>query len=384
MLREKMSSIGHNPPMRIAERGFSCLIAAVLAILCTLALAGSAFADEPLGTPTSTEAGEAQAPGEGQPGGSGGQSEETQGGVGAQQQETGQETPLGGGEASGGTGDSAGEEPAQAQTTGGESGENAPSSPGTGETTGQTSVETPVETPPVTGQTVQEPVKEVAVPKAEGLEGATGALLHASSADSGAAQDSATARAVATSETSGEPQALVAGPLSPPPTAPMAGNGEAQTPATPALSSGGGPRGAIAAALRAGALSCELSALGGHATDNCTVGWLGEKRFVGSSTDGFARVDGSLAAAITGGLPPGGGHGGSAFGNAPVSPTPGPPPGGASGGAAVGGASGLAPSAFLSLAGLLLLAAPRAMRRLRLSSRPWLTACFVLIPERPG
>jgi hypothetical protein len=46
--------------------------------------------------------------------------------------------------------------------------------------------------------------------------------------------------------------------------------------------------------------------------------------------------------------------------------------------------SGTALSIFLTLAGLLLMAAPRAMRRLRLSCQPWLTACFVLIPERPG
>jgi hypothetical protein len=67
----------------------------------------------------------------------------------------------------------------------------------------------------------------------------------------------------------------------------------------------------------------------------------------------------------------------------PTSPTPGPAPAGAAGGAAVGG-SGIAPTAFLTLAGLLLLAAPHALRRLRLSSRPWRTSFFVLIPERPG
>jgi hypothetical protein len=48
------------------------------------------------------------------------------------------------------------------------------------------------------------------------------------------------------------------------------------------------------------------------------------------------------------------------------------------------GGSGMGLSTFLTLAGLLLLGAPRAMRRLRLSCEPWLTACFVLIPERPG
>ncbi len=382
MLREKMLWIGHNPPMRIAERGLYCLTAAILAILCTLAVASGAYADEPPGGPATPESAETQGQGEGQPSGSGGPSEETQG-AGGQSQETGQETPVTGEEVSG-SGGVVGEESGESPPAAGESGESAPTSPGTGETTEPASVEAP----PATEQTVQEPVKEIAVTKTEGLEGQeAGAAgpLHGNSSESGVAQDSV-ARAASAGEAAGESQALMAGPLSPPPTAPMAGSGEAQTPATPALGGGdNGPRGGLTAAQRAGALSCELSALGGSATDNCTVGWLGEKRFLGgSSTVGFARVDGSLAAAMTGTLPPGGGHGGSAVGNAPVSPAPGPAPGGASGGAAVGGASGLAPSAFLSLAGLLLLAGPRAMRRLRLSSRPWLTACFVLIPERPG
>jgi hypothetical protein len=378
MLREKMPWIGHNPLMRIAERGSFCLTTAILAILCTLVLATGARADEPAATPAMPGATEGQGPGEGQPAGPGGQSEETQGG-GVLPQEAGQETPLSGGEASGGSGGVAGEE---AAPVAGESGEGAPSSPGAGET----KEPAPVEVPPVVEQTVQEPANEVVVTKTgqEGQESGAAALLHGSSADSGAAQDSV-ARAASGGETAGESQALIAGPLSPPPAAPMAGAGEAQAPATLVLGGGeNGPRGGMTAAQRAGALSCELSALGGRTTDNCTVGWLGEKRFIaGSSTVSFGSVEGSLAVAMTGALPPGGGHGGSAVGNAPASPTPGPAPSGASG-AAVGGASGIAPSAFLSLAGLLLLAAPRAMRRLRLSSRPWLTACFVLIPERPG
>ncbi|HEY5046155.1 MAG TPA: hypothetical protein VII53_09900, partial [Solirubrobacteraceae bacterium] len=72
-----------------------------------------------------------------------------------------------------------------------------------------------------------------------------------------------------------------------------------------------------------------------------------------------------------------------AGGSRSVTPPPGQAPGGAFGGSATGG-SGVALSSFSSLAGLLLHAAPRAMRRLRLSCRPWLTAFFVLIPERPG
>jgi hypothetical protein len=118
-------------------------------------------------------------------------------------------------------------------------------------------------------------------------------------------------------------------------------------------------------------------------TDNCTAGWLGAQRFptVSGSPTGLATVAARLA--LVGADSPGGsGHGGSAVGAPPVSPAPAPAPAGASGAAT--GASGLALSGSLTLAGLLHLAAPRAMRRLRLSCQPWLTSCFVLIPERPG
>lgn len=59
-----------------------------------------------------------------------------------------------------------------------------------------------------------------------------------------------------------------------------------------------------------------------------------------------------------------------------------PSPGGASPATAAGTGSGL--SIFLILAGLLMLAAPWAKRRLRLASEPRRLAPFVLIPERPG
>ncbi len=66
-------------------------------------------------------------------------------------------------------------------------------------------------------------------------------------------------------------------------------------------------------------------------------------------------------------------------------PAPEPEPGGAGGGVAAGAAGGgVGMSGFLTFAALLLLAAPHALRRLRLSSRAFLTAFFVLIPERPG
>jgi hypothetical protein len=138
---------------------------------------------------------------------------------------------------------------------------------------------------------------------------------------------------------------------------------------------------AAIAAQRVQQLTCELSAVGGRMTDSCTAGSTATQRFQSASHTSFATDVASLAAA-TGDAPPGGGHGGSASGSPPVTPTPGPAPGGASGSAT--GASGFALSGFFTLAGLLLLGAPRALRRLRLSCQPWRTACFALIPERPG
>jgi hypothetical protein len=135
-------------------------------------------------------------------------------------------------------------------------------------------------------------------------------------------------------------------------------------------------------AQRAGALSCELSALGGSVANNCSTSWLGAtQRALSGSSVAFAASEGNTLA-VPVGSSSGGGHGGAAVASPPVSPGPGPAPSGASGSAA--GATGLALSGFLTLAGLLLLGAPRAMRRLRLSCKPLLTACFVLIPERPG
>ncbi|MCW3056640.1 MAG: hypothetical protein JWO21_609 [Solirubrobacterales bacterium] len=139
---------------------------------------------------------------------------------------------------------------------------------------------------------------------------------------------------------------------------------------------------AMKAARRAGDFICELSALGVRRSGNCGSGWLTAQRVLSGSPIGFAGAAASLAL-VGDGPPPGGGHGGSAVGNPPVSPANGSAPSGASGGSAMG-PSGLALSGFLTLAGLLLLGAPRAMRRLRLSCEPWRIGCFVLIPERPG
>jgi hypothetical protein len=75
---------------------------------------------------------------------------------------------------------------------------------------------------------------------------------------------------------------------------------------------------------------------------------------------------------------------GAAGGGRSMPPAPGPAPGGASGVSAGGGAAGVGLAGFLAFALLLALAAPRAMRRLKLACLPWRTAFFVLIPERPG
>jgi hypothetical protein len=135
----------------------------------------------------------------------------------------------------------------------------------------------------------------------------------------------------------------------------------------------------LSAAQRAEDLSCQLSGLSGSATGDCTARWSG--------TEGLASASATFVAGATpmtgSGAPPTGGYGGSTGGTRTVVPPPGPAPSGAFGGSAAGG-SGIALSGFFTLAGLLLMAAPLAMRRLRLSCRPWLTAFFVLIPERPG
>ncbi|HEV7162607.1 MAG TPA: hypothetical protein VGN25_05060 [Solirubrobacteraceae bacterium] len=120
-------------------------------------------------------------------------------------------------------------------------------------------------------------------------------------------------------------------------------------------------------------------------TSNCTAEWLNTQSLPSPSTLNLAGPVTSAITASAGTLAiPN--HGSSFVGGRQPDgpgPGPGPAPSGVSGGAATGG-SGVAFSGFVTLAGLLLLAAPRALRRFRLSCRPWLTAFFVLIPERPG
>ncbi len=397
-----MPGIGHNPFMRIVVNGAFCLRAGILAVLCTLAFAASAYADaaspgtEPEAKPVPSGQEAAGTPAGGSTG-SVAEATPPEGATGGPAPEPNPEsagTGQGGGGSPGGTGSVGGgehpetpppaketpppakeapppvQEPPPAVT-----GEGAPPTSGPG-----------VETTPVVTEPAKEVTTGIVVIKAAEEEAPAPGSHAVVSPGSGVSQ-AAVARAEEPGAATSGPSVAIAGGLTPPPTGPTGPTAaglepQASAPA-PAGGNGGGTH-AVTVAQRAGSLSCELSALGGRTIDNCTVGWLGGKRFLSSNVSVAPVADGLAAAASSAGLsPPGGGHGGSAVGNAPVSPGPGPAPSGASG-AAVGGASSVAPSAFLSLAGLLLLAAPRALRRLRLSCRPWLTACFVLIPERPG
>jgi hypothetical protein len=394
MLGENPAEMGHNPAMgEIGHCGICCRTA-FLAMLCSLALAASASAEAPAGPIGEGSAAPAGVGVEGvevptEPSGRG-PAPET---VGEVVGETAEGLTVGGGKETEGASEGApegggGEEHAETVPPEGGGGEEHPESTPPAEET--VVVETPVvmsleETsspaPTVPDQgTVEVATKALAGSGEEGLAGASSTPARTSS-DSGS---SAVAPSHTDSTPAQEPSAVLAAGLTPPPpTGPTTDRAEAQPPAASATAtSARRTQAAITASQRAGDLSCELAALGGRTMDNCAVGWLGGKRFVEASTGGFDPRSDPLVANTSGG-PPDNGHGGAVAGGAPISPAPGPAPSGASG-AAVGGSSGVAPSAFLSLAGLLLLAAPRALRRLRLSCRPWLAAFFVLIPERPG
>ncbi len=123
-------------------------------------------------------------------------------------------------------------------------------------------------------------------------------------------------------------------------------------------------------ACRLGARSLLVSGQGaGTISAGAAAGGAGSEPTLASTRGAAARS--SIARAGV----PGAGN--------PSLPSPSPSgPAGVSGAGA--GASGFGLLLFSTLAGLLLLAAPRAMRRLRLASEPWRQAPFVLAPERPG
>jgi hypothetical protein len=355
--------------------GRLCLRAFVLAILAVLLLAAGAQADVPGAGGETPEAQES---------GTGGATEQQQAGEGGWEGSP-QEAP---------------------QSTGGE-GEVAPETP-VGETPGEPTGETPAGETPVETQPVQpiEPVEEATPPPSEPVQETPVGTLPLESAEktpATAAEEPLTSKETSEEGASGGSPAhsstllAAAGPSDPSGRADALGEqAPSGPPATAAaitaqIAEVSGQEGSAkvipvrSAGSQAGRFKCELSALGGNMTDNCTAGWLGAPREVSSApTSAAVTAVSSLAAAAIANSPPGG-HDGSGLGGPPLTSAPGSAPGGSSGAAtgAGGGGSGTGVSTFLTLAGLLLLGAPRALRRLRLSFEPWLAGCFVLIAERP-
>jgi hypothetical protein len=350
--------------------GRLCLRAFVLSIFAVLLLAAAAQADVPLA------GGEAP---EGQEAGTGGVQEPQQ--------------PAG-------EGGWEGETP---QGTGGEP-EVAPETPGgetTGETVGETVVETPVETPVPPSETVE----EAPAPPTEAVQETPVATLPLESSEKAPATAEEPALSKETTEegaSGGSPAHSSTLLSAADPTAPSvrAAAPEEQVPSGPPATAAaitaqiveasgqaeGSAKAIPLAASQAGRFRCELSELSGKMTDNCTAGWLGAPREANSSpTSSAITAVSSLAAAATN-SPPGGDHDGSGPGGPPLPSAPGSAPGGSSGVATGGGGpagAGAGVSIFITLAGLLLLGAPRALRRFGLAFEPWLAGCFVLIPERP-
>ncbi len=152
-----------------------------------------------------------------------------------------------------------------------------------------------------------------------------------------------------------------------------------------------GPHRAAAAKNAAGGKGgqgCGLQGLGGAGGGSCVGTWLPA---TGTLPPGYVSLSpvaavlaGAAVAAVAGGSTGTEHQSGATGGGRPMPPAPGPAPGGASGVAAGGGAAGVGLAGSLAFALLLALAAPRAMRRLKLACLPWRTSFFVLIPERPG
>jgi hypothetical protein len=373
--QRKVLGITDNPPTRIAAKGLLWLLAAGLVSFATLALAGTARA-EPVTQPTSESSSA-----------SGGAPSET----GATVTELPAEAPS--------PLPPLGEQPAETS---------APVSEQPTET-GATVTEPPAEatspTPPVSEpveahvpvsevkETLPEPtspVKPIVV--SEVTTPITERIVEVTSPTTGQAQEpSATSSGATQADEASATPTVVPSQGAPPPGPPTVVEASGPLVTATAVTSPIGeleePSHApaliapvrLTVAQRAADLSCQLSGLSRAATQACTVGWANTQSFPTASA---VLVAGVSTTTGTGGSP-GGGYGGSTGGGRTVIPPPGPAPSGSFGGSAAGG-SGIALSGFFTLAGLLLLAGPLAMRRLRLSCQPWLTAFFVLIPERPG
>jgi hypothetical protein len=226
-----------------------------------------------------------------------------------------------------------------------------------------------------------EPVEEVKeAPAAESVKEAkegpvAEAIKEAMQVTATAGQDAAPAN---------NPAAAVGPEVSSAPNGPLATispvvSGESQAPSATSSADVAALARRMIAAQRAENFNRALGGLGLSLTG--TAGGLDGSGLLSASAALVDDLSGGATSSM--GAPAGGRSGGSPGGSSPIGPPPGPAPNGTFGGVAGGGA-GIALSGFPTFAGHLLQGAPVAMRRLRLSFQPWLTAFFVLIPERPG
>lgn len=222
-----------------------------------------------------------------------------------------------------------------------------------------------------------EPVKEAPADESdkEAKEPVAEAIKEAMQVTATAGQDAAPAdnpAAAVGPEVSSAPD----GPL---PTILPVVSGESQTPSATGSADAAALARRMIAAQRAENFDRALGGLGSPLIG--TAGDLDRPALLSASAALVDDLSGGTTSSM--GAPAGGRSGGSPGGSSPIGPPPGPAPNGTFGGAA-GGGTGIALSGFPTFAGHLLRGAPVAMRRLRLSFQPWLTAFFVLIPERPG
>ena len=327
----------HNPSTRIVQDGPVCLRAALLALFGALILAGSANAaafapsGEPVeqasdAAPISGEEGVKETPVSPDPG----------------EAEAVQQAPEGSSTGPGPEQPPAEGAPAESEPTGPGAEESPPIEQPPAETPpAEVPIEqAPAEVPPTGpgGEGPVEPAPPVAVevttpepvlpipPAEEAREPAPVASGTSATTDPPVAQQGAIVHA---SEPAVEASSAPIGSLAAVSTVGVR-TGEGPPPPATGVASVGEPAG-LTAMQMTGDFSCELSALGGRTTDNCTAGWLGNQRFISSSSSvGLAPAAVvSLAAAVTAVAPTRGVHGNSAVGSTPVSPpAPGPAPSG--------------------------------------------------------
>jgi hypothetical protein len=224
--------------------------------------------------------------------------------------------------------------------------------------------------------------------------GAAGALLHTTAAGEKIA--TAVSDGVASATATSPVQGIVA-PVARTPQAPFLtdklGAGAVRQPAghsptafVPVGEAGAPPSAATAGATAAPILRAGAQAIG--AQTQTLAALIAAQAGPGAATAPFGSLsaNGTVSPVAPTGWPAAASVRASGGGSHTQAGSPEPDTGRTPGGSSPGGATPTGPSGsfFFIVAGLLLLAAPGARRRLRHASLPRLPAPFVLIPERPG